>query len=45
MSEEMHTLNEFMMQTKGVLYLLAVGYLIAFVGFWRFLHDREKPGK
>jgi hypothetical protein len=42
MSEGIHTLNEFMLQTKGMLYLLGVGYLIAFVAFWRFLHDRDK---
>jgi hypothetical protein len=42
MSEGIQTLQEFMTQTKGILYLLAVGYLVAFVGFWRFLHDREK---
>ena len=35
-------MNEFLMQTKGMLYLLVVGYLVAFIGFWRFLHDREK---
>ncbi len=43
MNEGIHTLNEFMMHTKGVLYLLGVGYLILFVGFWRFVHDRDKP--
>jgi len=42
MGEDIHTLNEFLFQTKGLLYLLGVGYLIAFVGFWTFLHDREK---
>jgi hypothetical protein len=42
MSEGFHTLNEFMLHTKGVLYLLAVGSLVAFVFFWRFVQDREK---
>lgn len=42
MSEGIHTLNEFLMHTKGMLYLLGIGYLILFVGFWRFVHDREK---
>jgi hypothetical protein len=45
MSEGVHTLNEFLMQTKGVLYLISVGYLIAFVAFWKFLHGREKKGE
>ena len=45
MSEGIHTLSEFMLQTKGVLYLLVVGYLVAFVGFWGFLHDRDKDGE
>jgi len=42
MSEYIHTLQEFMMQTKGMLYILSVGYLIGFIGFWKFLHGREK---
>ena len=42
MSEGFHSLQEFMSHTKGLLYLLSVGYLIAFVLFWRDLHDREK---
>ena len=41
MSEGIHTLNEFLMHTKGMLYLLGVGYLVIFVAFWKFLHDRE----
>ena len=41
MSGDFHSLHEFMLQTKGLLYLLAVGYLVGFVAFWRFLHDRE----
>jgi len=45
MGEGIHTLNEFMLQTKGVLYLLGVGYLVAFVAFWKFLHDRENQHK
>lgn len=42
MSEGFHTLNEFMLHTKGVLYLLAVGSLIAFVFFWRFVQEGDK---
>jgi hypothetical protein len=41
MSEGFFSLQEFMSQTKGVLYLLGVGYLVIFVAFWSFLHDRE----
>jgi hypothetical protein len=41
MSEGFHSLQEFMSHTKGLLYLLSVGYLVAFVFFWRYLHDRE----
>jgi hypothetical protein len=37
MSEGIHTLQEFMTQTKGLIYLLAIGYLVGFVAFWRFL--------
>jgi hypothetical protein len=39
---DFHTLHEFMLHTKGVLYLLAVGSLVSFVLFWRFIHDRDK---
>ena len=41
MSGEIHTLQEFMLQTKGTLYLLAIAFFIGFVSFWKFLHDRE----
>lgn len=27
-----------MFQTKGIVYLLAIGSLIGFVGFWKFLN-------
>jgi hypothetical protein len=42
MTEGIHTLQEFMRETKGVLYLLALAYLVGFVSFWKFLHGREK---
>ncbi len=42
MGEHIHTLHEFMLQTKGILYLLAIGYFVGFVWFWKFLHDRDK---
>lgn len=38
----MRTLVEFMTQTKGIEYLLAVGFLFAFVAFWWLLHFRGK---
>ena len=42
MGEDFHTLNEFLLHTKGMLYLLGIGSLVAFVLFWRFIHDRDK---
>ena len=42
MSGEIHTLQEFMLQTKGILYLLAIAFFIGFVCFWKFLLGREK---
>ena len=44
MAEGLYSLQEFMSQTKGLLYLLGVGYLVLFVGFWKYLHDRENEG-
>ena len=42
MSEDIHTLQEFLLHTKGMLYLLVILFLVGFVYFWRFLHDRDK---
>jgi hypothetical protein len=42
MSEGFYSLQEFLHHTKGMLYLLSVAYLIGFVFFWRYLHDRER---
>jgi plastocyanin domain-containing protein len=42
MFDPVHTLQEFMIQTKGIIYILGIGYLIGFVAFWRFLHKHEK---
>jgi hypothetical protein len=42
MSEGIHTLQEFMLQTKGMLYILAVCYLVGFVYFWKFLNKSNK---
>lgn len=41
MTEGFLTLHEFMLHTKGVLYLLGVGFLVSFVLFWQFAHDRD----
>ena len=41
MSDTIHTLQEFMTHTKGIVYILMVCYLIGFTWFWRFLHNRE----
>jgi hypothetical protein len=32
-----YTLQEFMTYTKGVVYIIIVLALLAFLGFWRFL--------
>jgi hypothetical protein len=42
MGDTIHTLQEFMLRTKGILYLLALSYLIGFVWFWKFLNGRQK---
>ena len=43
MSEGIHTLQEFMFQTKGIVYFLAIAYLIGFTWYWRFLNSKNKP--
>ncbi|MCD6161526.1 MAG: hmc operon protein 4 [candidate division Zixibacteria bacterium] len=42
MTESIQTLQEFMTHTKGIAYLAAMGYLIGFAWFWKFLHKRER---
>ncbi len=42
MPDGIHTLQEFMLRTKGVVYLLAIAYFIVFVMFWRFLNQGKK---
>lgn len=42
MGEGYQTLNEFLLHTKGMLYLLGIGSGIAFIWFWKFVHDRDK---
>lgn len=39
-----HTLQEFMTRTKGMVYLLIIAYLIAFPLWWRFLGRGRKGG-
>ncbi len=41
MDGTIHTLQEFMMRTKGIVYILAIGFLIGFTTFWHFLFGRE----
>ncbi|HHE40009.1 MAG TPA: hmc operon protein 4 [Candidatus Cloacimonetes bacterium] len=42
MTESIKTLQEFMVQSKGMAYILAIAYLIGFSWFWKFLHKRER---
>ena len=42
MTEGLHTLQEFIAHTKGVLYIFAACYLIIFCGFWKFLTRNER---
>lgn len=42
MGESIHTLQEFMVQSKGIIYLLSLGYLVGFVAFWKFISSRDK---
>jgi hypothetical protein len=44
MSSEFHTLYEFMVHTKGVIYVLMGIILVCFLGFWAFLTGREDEG-
>ena len=39
--ETIHTLQEFMLQTKNIIYPLIVAALLALLGFWRFLSGRD----
>lgn len=41
----MHTLNEFILATKGTEYLLAVTFLVIFPAFWIFLNKKKKVVK
>lgn len=37
----MQTLHEYMMETKAIEYLLAVGFLFLFIVFWRFVQKEH----
>ena len=39
--EEIQTLQEFMLHTKNIIYLIIVGALLAMLGFWHFLNGRN----
>ena len=39
---DIHTLQDFIFQTKGIIYLLIVGYLIGFPLYWKFISARDK---
>lgn len=42
MDGSFYTLQEFMTHTKGVVYIIMVVALLAFVGFWRFLSGNDE---
>jgi hypothetical protein len=37
----MHTLQEFLLHTKGLCYIAAGFFLVAFIPFWLFLTARQ----
>ena len=42
MESMLHTLQEFMVYTKGITYILMVLALLGITGFWLFLTGREE---
>jgi len=42
MSDGINTLQEFMLRTKGIVYILAFVYMAGFIAFWRFLNQGKK---
>lgn len=40
--ETIHTLQEFMLHTKNIIYILIVLGLVAMPAFWRFLNGRDR---
>jgi uracil phosphoribosyltransferase len=39
--ETIHTLQEFMLHTKNITYVVIVAALVGIAGFWRFLTARD----
>jgi hypothetical protein len=42
MTDSINTLQEFMFRTKGIIYILAISFLIGFTWFWGFLNKNRK---
>lgn len=40
--ETIHTLQEFMLHTKNVTYVIIVAALVGITAFWLFLTDRDE---
>jgi len=40
--ETIHTLQEFMLHTKNIIYILMVLALLGMPAFWRFLNGRDE---
>jgi hypothetical protein len=45
MEETIHTLQEYMLHTESITYILIVAALIAITFFYRFLTDRDDDEK
>ncbi len=45
MEYHFNTLHDFMVYTKGVVYILILAILIGFVAFWSFLNGRDPDRK
>ena len=41
----MNSLLEFMTYTKGIEYLIAIGFVLAFVAFWLIINGRKGKGR
>jgi nitrogen regulatory protein PII-like uncharacterized protein len=40
--ETIHTLQEFMLHTKNITYVIIVAALLGITGFWLFLNGRDE---
>ena len=45
MRELIYSLHDFLIMTKGISVLLAIGFTLLFIVFWKFLTDKEDEGK